>query len=167
MVPNVSRVAVLVNPRNRNATSYLKDIEAAAHSDGPQIIVQHAGDDFDGVFAALVYRQAEALIVVPDPTFDSHRDELVVLSARHAIPTIYGWREFVAAGGLMSYGTSLTEANRQAGIYTGRILKGEKPADMPVQQPTKFELVINLKTAKTLGLTVPLTLQVAADEVIE
>jgi putative ABC transport system substrate-binding protein len=156
VVPNASRIAVLVNPRNRNAASYAKDIQAAALSGRQQIVVQSASDDFDGSFAALVQRRAEALIVVHDPFFDSRRDQLIALAARHAIPTIYGWREFVAAGGLMSYGTSLAEANRQTGIYTGRILKGEKPADLPVQQATKVELVINLKTAKALAITLPL-----------
>ncbi len=169
LVPKAVVVGVLVNPASPNAETISKDLQAAARTLGLQIHVVNAATEreFGAAFATLVQQRAGALVVGPDAFFNAQRGELVALAARHAIPAIYEWREFAAAGGLMTYGTSLIDGYRQAGVYTGRILKGEKPADLPVQQPVKFELVINLKTAKALGLTVPLTLQASADEVIE
>jgi putative ABC transport system substrate-binding protein len=170
LIPNSSLIAVLVNPTNPTlALSATKDMQTAGRALGQQILVLNASTEgeIDAAFAALVRLRAGALAIGGDPFFLSRRNQLVSLAARHAVPTMYFTREFTDAGGLMSYGASLTDAYRQTGIYTGKILKGAKPADLPVLQPTKFELVINLKTAKALGLKVPLTLQVAADEVIE
>jgi putative ABC transport system substrate-binding protein len=169
LVPAAAVIAFLVNPAYPTAEAELEDMQEAARASGKQLSVLrvHSEKDFDAAFATLLQQRAGALVVAADTLFNNWRDRLVALAARHAVPAIYFQREFVAAGGLMSYGNSLTDAYRQAGVYTARILKGGKPADLPVVQPTKFELVINLKTAKTLGLTVPLTLQVAADEVIE
>src|SRR5262245_23128767 len=169
MVPQATTIAVLVNPNYSPAESQLRDVQEAAARLGVQLVVVRANaeSDFDAAFATIVRQRAGALLVVASPFFNSRREQLVVLAVRHAVPTIYEWREFAAAGGLMSYGTGLAEAYRQGGVYVGRILKGEKPADLPVLQSTKFEFVINLKTAKSLGLEVPLHLQQIADEVIE
>ncbi len=169
LVPALAVIAFLVNPKNPNATSNTREIEAAGQAVGQRIEIVNAGSagDFDAAFASMVERRAQAVIFSGDPLFTSARDRLVALASRHRLPAIYQWREFVTAGGLMSYGTSQTTSYHQAGIYAGRILKGAKPADLPVQQPTKFELVINLKTAKALGLMVPPTLLATADEVIE
>jgi putative ABC transport system substrate-binding protein len=147
----------------------LKDLSTAAHAIGLELVILRASTEsgIDDAFANLVEQRIGALLVASDPFLYNQRDQLVALAARHAIPAIYQLREYAVAGGLMSYGTNAADAWRQTGVYVGRVLKGEKPADLPVIQPTKFEFVINLKTAKTLGLTVPLTLQVAADEVIE
>jgi putative tryptophan/tyrosine transport system substrate-binding protein len=167
LVPHVTIVGTLVNPNN--PTSKLTDTQAAAGSLGLQIHVLNASTekDIDQAFASVIQQGVGGLIVGADPFFNSRRDQIVALAARERVPTIYYSREFAAAGGLMSYGASLTEGYRQAGTYTGRILKGEKPADMPVMPLSKFELVINRKTAKTLGLSIPSGVLAIADEVIE
>jgi len=169
LVPKATVIGALVNPTNPNAETVSKGLQSAAGTLGLEIHVLNASTerDIDAAFATLLQQGASALVVGNDPYFTGRRDHLVALAARHALPAVYSQRESAAAGGLMSYGTNITDAYRQAGVYTGKVLKGEKPADLPVVQPTKFELVINLKTAKALGLTVPLTLQAAADEVIE
>ena len=169
LIPNAKLIAVLANPANIQALSDTRDVEAAAHAAGQRIAVLTATSEteFEPAFAAMVQQRADALLVMADPYFNNRRTQLIALAARHAIPAIYEWREFATSGGLMSYGSSLADAWRQMGIYAGRILKGEKPADLPVMQAVKVELVINLKTAKTLGLTFPITLLGRADEVIE
>jgi putative ABC transport system substrate-binding protein len=169
LVPNAAVIGLLVNPDNPNAEPERKDVEEAGRTIGQQIVVLNASSerDFDTAFATLVQQRAGGLLVATDPFFLSRRDQLVALADRYAIPTMYQFREFATAGGLMSYGTNIADAYHQAGEYTGRILKGERPADLPIFQQTKLELVINLKTAKALGLVVPQLLLVTADEVIE
>jgi len=169
LVPNASTIALLINPDNKNHQSRVGSMEAAVRAARQQVVVlgATADRDFEPGFATMAERGVDALIVLPDPFLDSHRGILVNLTARYAIPAMYQWREFVQAGGLISYGTSLADAHRQLGNYTGKILQGTKPADLPVMQPARFELFVNLKTAKTLGLAVPISILLRADEVIE
>ena len=170
LVPAATSIAYLRNPTNPVfAESEARELEAAARAHAVRLLIVNASGpgEFDRAFADIVQQRADALVVSSAVSLLTDPDQIVGLAARHAVPAIYAWRPSVAVGGLMSYATNLADAWRQAGVYTGRILKGEKPADLPVLQPTKFELVINLKTAKALGLAVPVALQVAADEVIE
>ena len=169
LIPKASVVAILVSPGSGTAETQLKEVQPAARAFGLQLLELSASteDEIDAAFRTLAAHRVDALFVGGSPLFETRRDHIVVLAARYAVPAIYNWREFTAAGGLMSYGSSITEMYRQAGIYTGRILKGAKPADLPILQPTKFELVINLTTAKALGLEIPPTLLALADEVIE
>jgi putative tryptophan/tyrosine transport system substrate-binding protein len=168
-VPRAGAIALLVNPNNASAEPTMRDVQEAAHAKGLQLHILRASteSEIDGIFTSLVQLHAGALVVGTDSLFISRREQLVVLAARHAIPAIYELREFAAAGGLISYGPSLTAGYRLIGVYVGKILKGAKPADLPVQQPTTFELVVNLKTAKALGLTIPPSILSRADEVIE
>ena len=169
VVPTAAIVALLVNPTNPNSETTARDLQAAARTLGLQLHVLNASTegDLEAVFATLPHLRAGGLVIGGDVFFSSRTEQLAALTLRHAVPSIYQPRAFVAAGGLMTYGAIATDAYRQAGLYTGRILKGENPADLPVQQVTKVELIINLKTAKALGLTVPLPLLARADEVIE
>ena len=168
MVPKATTIAVLVNPNYSGSKNQLREVQEAAASLGVQLVIVRANveSDFDAAFSTLVQQPATALLVCASPFFNIRRQQLIVLAARRALPAIYEWREFAAAGGLMSYGTVISDAYRQAGVYAGRILKGAKPADLPVVQSTKFEFVINLSTAKALRLDVPPTLLARADEVI-
>ena len=169
VVPTATLIGVLVNPTGPNLKAVLRDLQAAARTLGLPIHVLHASTerDFDTVFATLVQLRAGALVIGTDTFFNSQSGKLAALTVRHAVPAIYQYREFAAAGGLMSYAGSITDAYRLAGVYTGRILKGKKPSDLPVQQSTKVELFINLKTAKALGITIPQSVLVRADEVIQ
>jgi len=168
-LPTTSVFAVLVNPTSPAAETVSRDAQSAARALGQTVHILNASteSEVDAAFARLAQLRAGALLVTNDPFFNNHPNQFVALAARHAIPVIYPWREFVVTGGLMSYGTSLVHAYRQAAIYVARILKGEKPADLPVQQSTEVELIINMRTAKQLGLTVPIHLLGRADEIIE
>jgi putative ABC transport system substrate-binding protein len=170
LVPTASVIALLVNPANpTTAETNTKELQAAARALGLELHVLNASTDrdFDGVFAKLIQLRAGGLVIGQDPFLISRSKQLAALTVRHAVPTIYHMREFTAAGGLLSYGADSRDTYRLAGVYTGRVLKGDKPADLPVQQATKVELYINLKTAKALGLHVPNTLIGRADEAIE
>jgi putative tryptophan/tyrosine transport system substrate-binding protein len=169
LVPQSPLVALLVNPNNSAAEPIIRDVQEAARTKGLQLHILKAGTEreIDAAFATLVRLHAGGLVIGADAVFDNLREQLVALAARDAVPAIYFAREFVAAGGLISYGTSFTGTWRQVGIYAGKILQGAKPADLPVQQPTRFELVVNLKTARELGLTIPPSILARADEVIE
>jgi putative ABC transport system substrate-binding protein len=169
LVPAASRIAVIVNPKSPELDTQLDDLQAAAPASGWQLSIFRAGneEEIDTAFAALVRDGMQAIQVAADPLFNSYRERIVALAARHAVPAIYESRNYAAAGGLMSYGPDLVDMYRQVGVYTGQILKGVKPSDLPVIQPTTLELVINLRSAKALGLTVPPTLLARADEVIE
>jgi ABC-type uncharacterized transport system substrate-binding protein len=169
LVPAAGTVAVLLNPNSAYTEPETKQVQAAARSDRVQVLLLTASNETEisAAFKNLVQQRIGALIVSADPFFTRHRDQLVALAARHTIPTIYQWRDFTEAGGLMSYGADRIDIYRQTGIYVGRVLRGTKPTELPVMQPTKFELAINLKTAKALGLEIPPMLLARADEVIE
>jgi putative ABC transport system substrate-binding protein len=170
LLPAARVMALLVNPTNPALSeAATKEMQAAARTLGLEFHILNASTerDFDGVFAKLIELRAGALVIGGEPLFTSHSEQLAVLAGRHGVPAVYKGREFAAAGGLLSYGSDIADSYRLTGIYTGRVLKGEKPADLPVQQATKVELIINLKTAKALGITVPLPLSGRADEVIE
>ena len=168
LVPQIRTIALLVNP-GYHREGMIPRVQQAASAKGIRLHIVHASakDEFEPAFASLAGLKADALIVGTDPFFNSQREQIVTLASRYAVPAIYEWKEFATAGGLISYGASLTSMYRQAGVYVGKVLKGTKPADLPIQQPTNFELVINLKAAKALGLTVPSTLLTSADRVIE
>jgi putative ABC transport system substrate-binding protein len=169
LVPQARVIALLVNPNNPNAERIMRDVQEAARAKGLQLPILKAGTEteIDAAFATHVQRQAGALVVGPDLSFVIRREQLMALASRHAVPAIYWSREWVASGGLISYGPSVPAIYRQLGVYAGKILNGARPADLPVQQPTKFELVVNLKTAKALGLTIPPSLLLRADQVID
>ncbi len=169
LVPQAGVIALLVNPTKPDTERLVSDMQEAARAKGVQLPIVKAGTEgeIDAVFASLVQRHIGALVVASDSFFAYRREQIVALASRHTVPTIYDWREFPVSGGLISYGISFTDSYRQVGAYVGKILNGAKPVDLPVQQPTKFELVINLNTAKALGLTVPPSILARADEVIE
>jgi putative ABC transport system substrate-binding protein len=169
LLPTATLIAFLANPNNPNFERETADMQEAARAIGKHVMVLRAATaaEIEATFAIFSQQRADALIVAGDAFFDNQRDQLVKMASRYALPAMYFLRGFVVAGGLMSYGASITDAYHQAGIYTGRILKGEKPADLPVVQSARFEFSINLKTAKTLGLTIPPNLFALADEVIE
>ena len=169
LVPQIRTLALLINPKYQYPEGTIPSVQQAVNAKGVRLQILNATDEdeFEPAFASLTHLKADALIVGTDPFFTSRREQIVALASRYSVPTIYEWQEFVMAGGLISYGASITSLYRAAGVYVGRILKGTKPADLPIQQPTKFELVVNRKAAKALGLTIPPTLITAADKVIE
>ena len=169
LVPNAEVIALLVNQNSSQGQGQMRDVQEAARAVGQQLVVWNGGTDeeIDAAFAGIVSQNVGALLVGSDPFFDPRRERLIGLAAQHAMPAIYQFREFALAGGLMSYGASITDMYQQVGVYAGRILKGEKPSDLPVLQATKFETVLNLKTAKTLGMSIPDKVLAIADEVIE
>jgi putative tryptophan/tyrosine transport system substrate-binding protein len=169
LLPQRSTIGVLMDANNPVITATLSQMKTAADANGQRLVVLDARTevDIDATFASLRSKGVDALLVTTNPFYEGRRDDIVALAKRHSVPALYPWREYSVAGGLISYGTSFTESYRQAGLYVGRILKGEKPADLPVVQATKFELLVNIKTAKSLGLTVPPSILVSADEVIE
>jgi putative tryptophan/tyrosine transport system substrate-binding protein len=169
LIPKTSTIAFLLNANSPNKEHVVAEVQAAARTLGQEVVIVQAGtaSEFESAFASLSKQRASALAVQGDPLFSIAREQLITLAAYYAVPAIYQWREFVHAGGLISYGTNLADAYRIAGVYAGRIINGAKPAELPVQQPTKFELVINLKTAKALGLQIPDKLLALADEAIE
>jgi putative ABC transport system substrate-binding protein len=169
LVPGAGLIALLVNPNNPNVERIIRNVQQAARAKGVQLPILKASTEteINAAFTSLIELAAGALLVAADPFLSSRREQLVALASRHAVPSIYAWREFAASGGLISYGASLTSGYRLVGAYAGKVLNGAKPADLPVQQPTTFELVINLTTAKALGLTVPQSMLMRADEVIE
>jgi putative ABC transport system substrate-binding protein len=169
LVPKAKVIGFLVNPNDPNLPSQMNQAREATNALGHKLVIANASTerDLESAFILLEQERVDALFVQVDPFFTDRRGKIAALAAQYSLPAVYALREFVDAGGLMSYGTSITDANRQLGVYTGQVLRGKKPADLPVVQSTKFELVLNLKTAKTLGLTVPPTLLTAADDVIE
>jgi ABC-type uncharacterized transport system substrate-binding protein len=169
LLPTATGIGVLLNPSNPSIETFTSEVMEAASSLKQRIVVLKIGTDYDldATLANLVEQRVYGLVVTDDPFFTNRRDRIAALAARHRIPAIYPWREYVEAGGLISYGASIRETYRQNGIYVGQILKGARPADLPVQQPTKFEMVVNLTTAKIIGLEVPPSLLIRADEVIE
>ena len=169
LVPQAHVIGLLLNPNGMNAEGVTKEVQEAARARSQQVYIWEADSEteIDAAFANLAQRHVHAIIVSANPFFDTHRDQLLALAARYTVPAMYAWREFADTGGLISYGATLADVYRQLAIYTGKILKGAKPAELPVQQPIKFELVVNLKTADALSLTVPPSILARADEVIE
>jgi putative ABC transport system substrate-binding protein len=169
LVPKATTIGVVVNTKNPSVPPALPDMKAAADLNGQRLAILDAGteDELESMFASLKSQRIDALLITTNPFYEGRRQRLVALAERYSVPVLYPWREYSVSGGLISYGTSFTDSYRHAGLYVGRILHGEKPADLPVMEPTKFELLINLKTAKTLGIDVPTSVLLRADEVIE
>ena len=169
IIPKAKIIAMFVNPNSPFADTQSRNVLAAASAIGQQVHVLYVRteSDFETAFAALIEKRASALVVGSDPFFDGNRDKLIALAARHAMPAIYDRRELAAAGGLVSYGASFADAHRRAGVYVGRILKGANPGELPIQQPTQFALIVNLKTASAMGLSIPRSILVRADEIVQ